>query len=465
MTDLSGRVDFTNALCARYGLAWVNEDLGIWSIGGRRLPYPLPPILTEAGLERAVRHVREVQAALEVPLVVEFPGFSSGTNVVLGALHAYDYFRRLAEACDVPVALDTGHLLSYQWWRGARGAALFDELERLPLSRCFEIHLSGCELLGDRFLDVHHGVLLPEQLELLERLLALCPRARCVAYEDPRVGPEGRLPRRAAPGFERLRALVAGRRPAEVPAAGPGEWGDEVDTLVTAAAPEPPWPRQAALLRGLLYDEALRRRVAGAADTGLPVGEARLVASVDACELDETAAAIAREVRRRRQRGSDTLERLFAQSLAGAGLGPDEPGCAALFARFTVSAEYRAVRETPDGADGDPVELAFARFLAREGVGDLTSRRRELIWALLRALAVTPTPAFEVPAPLRRCPGGWFALERRGDGPPILMAAVRGRLLRGAVTERVAALIAAPAPRPLRADPAVGRLVRLGLLG
>ena len=34
--------EFTNALARRYDLRWVNEDLGLWSLNGRPLPYPLP---------------------------------------------------------------------------------------------------------------------------------------------------------------------------------------------------------------------------------------------------------------------------------------------------------------------------------------------------------------------------------------------------------------------------------------
>src|SRR2546425_438784 len=37
--------EFTNALCERYGMRWINEDVGFWSLAGRPLPYPLPPLL------------------------------------------------------------------------------------------------------------------------------------------------------------------------------------------------------------------------------------------------------------------------------------------------------------------------------------------------------------------------------------------------------------------------------------
>jgi uncharacterized protein (UPF0276 family) len=203
-------VDFTEALAERYGLSWVNEDLGLWSIHGRPLPYPLPPYLTAAGLRAAVRNVAEVQGRLSVPLLVEFPGFSEGGSLVLGTMHAYDFFRQVVEETGSPATLDVGHLLSYQWLRGRRGEALYDEIDRLPLDHCFEIHLSGCVVADGRFHDAHHGVFLDEQLELLGRLGPRCPNLHAVTYEDPKFDGDGVLIREAVAGFERLRRVTRG---------------------------------------------------------------------------------------------------------------------------------------------------------------------------------------------------------------------------------------------------------------
>ena len=208
--DRRALLALTRALVERYDFAWVNEDVGLWSIHGKPLPYPLPPYLTRAGLEATIRNVREVVTALPVPLLVEFPGFSAGSALVVGELHAYDFFRVLADEADVPVTLDTGHLLSYQWMRGRRGPRLLEELERLPLGRCFEIHLSGCATRGARFHDLHHGVLLAEQLDLLALLLEACPNVRAVTYEDPAFDMAGVLSRESAPSFEALREWARG---------------------------------------------------------------------------------------------------------------------------------------------------------------------------------------------------------------------------------------------------------------
>jgi uncharacterized protein len=206
--DRSAVYAFTNALHRKLDFAWVNEDVGIWSHHGMAMPYPVAPFLIAESIAPTVADLIEAQAALEPRLHLEFPGFSDGYAVVIGRMDAYDWFREVAERAEVAVTLDTGHLLSYRWLRGHRGEALYADLERLPLALCREIHLSGCAVRQGRFLDLHHGVLLDEQLELLDRLLALCPNLIGVTYEDPVPDWRGRLPAKAAPNVDRLRRRV-----------------------------------------------------------------------------------------------------------------------------------------------------------------------------------------------------------------------------------------------------------------
>ena len=201
--------DFTNALTERYRLAWVNEDLGIWHLYGKILPYPLPPILNREGLNACIRNLRVWGAALHAPLRVEFPGFSDGASFSIGNWHAYDYFREVVQASNAQCTLDVGHLLGWQWQQGRRGEALFEELERLPLKACREVHLSGCSIVNGRFVDAHHGVLLEEQFSLLEHLLPLCPNLEVITYEDPRFDAEGVLLPPTVASYMRLRAIAA----------------------------------------------------------------------------------------------------------------------------------------------------------------------------------------------------------------------------------------------------------------
>jgi uncharacterized protein (UPF0276 family) len=178
-------IGLANALVERHAFSWLNEDVALGSIGGKPLPYPLPPYLTDEGLAAAIENTKRVSGNLEAPMLIEFPGFADGAAFFIGPIHAYDFFRMVAVGADVAVTLDVGHLLSYQWLLGRRGVDLYRELDRLPLDRCFEIRLSGCEIAGGRFYGRHHGMLIDEEIELLARLLDRCANARAVTYEEP----------------------------------------------------------------------------------------------------------------------------------------------------------------------------------------------------------------------------------------------------------------------------------------
>ncbi|MFO0600983.1 MAG: DUF692 family protein [Myxococcaceae bacterium] len=425
--ERGGLLAFTRALCERYALQWVNEDVGFWSLDGRAVPYPLPPLLTGGGLAATIRNTRECQDGLSVPLVLEFPGFSAGASVVVGEMHAYDFFRRLAEATDAPVTLDVGHLLSWQWWRGRRGRALFDELERLPLEHCFELHLSGCEVVGETFVDAHHGTLLDEQFELTERLLERCPNLRVVTWEDPRFDATGTLGAPNRRSWERLQQVVA-------------KWLEQpIDARDVASAGR----RERHTHGGFPLahvERALGDYLHGATPAleidGLPVQE-------------ETAAveAVHSMVRERRYRGTGGLREWFPQTLAAF------PDLSELVARFCASAHGSSWREH---GGGPSLEEALYRFLTAENVGEAGVREDEFLGAVVRALAVAPRASFSLPAEVRRTAAGFVAVT----SGMVLHAAVGGRYVRGRVTPMLAALLTG---EPLAAGPEV-ELVRRELV-
>ncbi|MFE4670497.1 DUF692 family multinuclear iron-containing protein [Streptomyces sp. NPDC056716] len=200
--------EFTNELHRHFDFAWVVEDLGMWSLGGIPMPYPLPPYLIAENVPNVAANMAEANERLAPRLRVEFPGFTDGVTVAVGDIDAYEFFRRVAVAGGVEVTLDVGHLLSWRWWRGERGAGLYGDLHLLPLEQCRELHLSGSAISRGRFLDLHHGVLLEEQLVLTELLLERCPNLEAVTYEDPNYDRDGVLVPKSTDGLLRLREMV-----------------------------------------------------------------------------------------------------------------------------------------------------------------------------------------------------------------------------------------------------------------
>ncbi len=201
-------VEFTNALHERYNFAWIVEDLGIWSIRGKSLPYPLPPVLTEASKNRCIENAKAWSESLDAPVVVEFPGYSESLSLLMGDIDAVDFYTDVVEQADVNATLDVGHIIGWAWEANG-GAGLYEAVDRLPLDRCVEIHLSGASIVKGRFRDLHHGVLMDLQLELLEVLLAKCPNLKGVTYEDPKPNATGMLSPTALKNFDPLVEMVA----------------------------------------------------------------------------------------------------------------------------------------------------------------------------------------------------------------------------------------------------------------
>lgn len=402
--DRSAIVDLTNTLIDRFGFRWVNEDLGCWSVGGRPLPYPQPPDTSRAAIDHCTAVCAQVDAALDAPLVVEFPGYET---LPAGDLDAYDVFREIVVGAGCRCTLDTGHLLTWRWLTGARGEALLDDLERLPLTHCVEIHNAGVAWLAGAPVDAHHGVLAEAQLELTRRLMARCPNLQVVTYEDPRFDPQGRLPPPAERGLTQLEQLVTTWAPAD-----------------TDFDPTP--SGRGEVLQTTPWEEALQ--------TGFG-------------ESTPFGARCRAQVLERSSRGIGTMRQAYAAQLDGV------DDLDALLVRFVQSDPGLAWSEFAWATQGLALEDALGRFLAPGSDAHFS--------ACARLLALHPDPPFAVPTGFHRAPGGWWALGGTVDAP-VLHAALRGDVVRGPVTPGIAQRLVDG--RPGGDDPVGARLVAMGLL-
>ncbi|MEQ1505954.1 MAG: DUF692 family multinuclear iron-containing protein [Myxococcota bacterium] len=394
--DLGPTLALTEALIARHGLRWVNEDLGLWSIHGHSLPYPLPPIATADGVATCVRNAERVNRALSVPLLLGF-------DPVVGRIDAYDLFQQVVDGSGCACTLDVGHLLSWRWRQGHRGEALLDDLDRLPLAACFELHLSGCAISGGRFYDAHHGLLLPEQLALLDQLLDRCPNLAVVTFEDPALDADGDLTPACAASLAAVEDRVDRWRAsgASTPR-GESRCGAEARTV---------WPVD------VIADEG---------PTAVAAVE-RLWTALRAPDADGPAAVVRARGGSARTAGIGALQDAFPTTFAA------HPDREALLAAFVASPQWEAVREVDGCGVGPCVEEAFAAFCAGAAIGDPATREAELLAAVSRALVIDPEPAFRVPTAFRRVRGGWLAVV---DGAPArVFAAIDGRWITGALPE------------------------------
>ncbi|MDD9971949.1 MAG: DUF692 family protein [Myxococcales bacterium] len=469
-------LSLVNAMVDRYGLRWINEDLGLWTLGGKPLPYPLPPYLTESGLQAAIDNTRLCQRELSVPLLVEFPGFAKGVSLPLGDLDAYDFFRRLIEETDAPCTLDVGHLMSWRFLRGHRGEALLAELERLPLWHCFEIHLSGCLIDNDAFFDLHHGVLLPEQLEFLQRLLPLCPNVRAVTFEDPALRDDGTLEPRCAESLAALAEIVpepsGGPRSVSVPAdreaatEHPCAVRRNERPLRTARDPR---HRPANLQEAMRLDDHLSRLVWNirTRESFLVSGqlsaandpERRHLAQIDAEELRSLARQATSALLARAQPGVGSLKECFGDAFAAwRKRHPADRDFQHLAETFCAN-HGQEVREGMTVERGSSLEQAFAEFAQTAGLLAPRAAALALAKAVARAWLVSQPLAFTIPSSFQRCGTGVFAVID-GD-PPFLVAAIGGQLLEGPITELIAALLTGTPPEQAARDQQVDEEVAL----
>ena len=167
------------------GSPWFAQDCAycFWEHGAgysSQFGWFIPPILNRASLERAVERVREVQAAVPVPVAVEPPPVS----FVAGRLAVFEFFGELAERADCALLLDMGHLVSYEM---ATGRPVTDALDALPAERVIEMHLAGGEIReapdGPVYVDAHERPVRSETWDMLERMLPALPNVKALCFE------------------------------------------------------------------------------------------------------------------------------------------------------------------------------------------------------------------------------------------------------------------------------------------
>lgn len=164
---------------------WIGEHLAFISADGiaeenvapTSLTYTVCPQLSEETVERVVENLATLRPRFAVPLILEnspqyfaIPG--STMNMV-------DFIREVASRADTGLLLDLSHFLITSM---NTGVDALEELERMPLERVVEVHISGLNRQSGIVWDDHATPAPPLLFAMLERVLARV-RPRAVTFE------------------------------------------------------------------------------------------------------------------------------------------------------------------------------------------------------------------------------------------------------------------------------------------
>lgn len=155
------------ALAERTRARWVSDHLCWTGVLGRNTHDLLPLPYDEATLRHVARRVRQVQEALERPLVLENP--STYLAFTASTMTEWEFLGRLCDDAGCGLLLDVNNVYVSGFNHG------FDPrqyIDAVPIDRVVQVHLAGHTNHGTHILDTHDGPATSAVWSLYARLSA-----------------------------------------------------------------------------------------------------------------------------------------------------------------------------------------------------------------------------------------------------------------------------------------------------
>jgi uncharacterized protein (UPF0276 family) len=155
------------ALAARTRARWVSDHLCWTGVLGRNTHDLLPLPYDEATLRHVVRRVKQVQDALERPLVLENP--STYLAFARSTMPEWEFLSRLCDESACLLLLDVNNVYVSGFNHG------FDPrqyIDAIPADRVVQVHLAGHTNHRTHILDTHDGPAIEAVWDLYARLCA-----------------------------------------------------------------------------------------------------------------------------------------------------------------------------------------------------------------------------------------------------------------------------------------------------
>ena len=182
-------LDAINREAERTKTPWIGEHLAFISAEGLNedagaadspttLTYTVCPQMSDETVERVAENLASLKPRFAAPLILE--NSPQYFEVPGSTMPMTDFIGEVLSRCDVGMLLDLSHFLITMLNTRADAAK---EIDRLPLERVVEVHISGMNFQSGVMWDDHATPAPPEVFELLERVARRArPRALTVEY-------------------------------------------------------------------------------------------------------------------------------------------------------------------------------------------------------------------------------------------------------------------------------------------
>jgi len=188
-----GYLQKLKALAKRTRARWVSDHLCWTGVLGRNTHDLLPLPYDRATLRHVTRRVKQVQDALERPLVLENP--STYLEYARSTLTEWEFLSELCDATGCGLLLDVNNVYVSSYNHGFDARQYIDGI---PADRVVQVHLAGHTNEGTHILDTHSGRAIPQVWKLYERLVARTGPVSTLFEWDASIPPLAAVVREAA---------------------------------------------------------------------------------------------------------------------------------------------------------------------------------------------------------------------------------------------------------------------------
>jgi uncharacterized protein (UPF0276 family) len=188
-----GYLQKLKTLAKRTRARWVSDHLCWTGVLGRNTHDLLPLPYDRATLRHVTRRVKQVQDALERPLVLENP--STYLEYARSTLTEWEFLSELCDATGCGLLLDVNNVYVSSYNHGFDARQYIDGI---PSDRVVQVHLAGHTNEGTHILDTHSGRAIPQVWKLYERLVARTEPVSTLFEWDASIPPLAAVVREAA---------------------------------------------------------------------------------------------------------------------------------------------------------------------------------------------------------------------------------------------------------------------------